>query len=776
MRRNKIYIILFVIIISIIISIPLSNFIKTALGIQEYEVNKFSHMASYIVRENILSDKHKDYLRVASQHNNLKIRLYDSLGNIHSIKYTGISKHNILRNEYFMFDSNADSLKELYFFYSENDSLFIMKINLLNIRKGIEYQTKYFVDYTEAENNAIEHLIIGDHMLSNDINNDGYNDIIAIYGTRFGTPRGIAVLDAHNNTVLRRVYSSCMPFNIGYFKDRHIVAYRGPHNGISVNGERDNGSKLEIRDNDLNLLHSFYFKGYSFFSTAIDSINSKATLLLFSHFNMEEFPSKIVTIDINTGKILTEKHVGKVTTRGKLYFTSQFDKGRAAGRSEKDTLYIYNDGGNIIKSIYLPDRDTPNHDNVCYSGIGYLDIFRRPVIFTYTDKSRLYNLNGEKILTSDHMLKPSIQSDFIRVIEDADQRYSNYFSLSKKDNYFILNLITFIIIAFIAIVLQLVIIYGIKYLWIAEMYRFLSVHTDKPAFILFRNRIISMNKAASYLLNEHDDAKEVVKEAYYRKKTFVIGNDYYQCEYISRRVLGIRFKAVIMENLTRDIEIAEFKALFDKIALLNHNIKNSMTSLLARKEIIEMQYRDMPDYINEFLKKVKSKAYEVSEISENIMNLAIGKLNYGDCPVKSLNAFIHEKYFADIRIHNNQDIETVYTDGRLLKYVMENLIDNAVHEINNQEDGYIEIHYKREGNDLIIEIFNTGSPLAEDEIERIMKGGYTTKLHGSGYGVFVSKNIINRLNGELCIYPEKRGNCIKIKLFNIIRSKYETEN
>ena len=749
MRRNKIYTLIFVIIISIIISIPLSNFIKRTLGIQEYEANKFSHMASYIVRENILSDKNKDYLRVASQHNNLKLRLYDSLGNIHSIKYTDINKQNILKNKYFMFDTDNDSLKELFFFYSDKDSLFIMKINLLNIRKGIEYQTRYFVDYTEAENNAIEHLIIGDHMVSNDINNDGYNDIIAIYSTRFGTPRGIAVLDIHNNSVVKRTYSACMPFNIAYFSDRYIVAYRGPHNGVSVNGERDNGSKLEIRDNDLNLLHSFYFKGYSFFSAAIDSINSKATLLLFSHFNMEQFPSKIVTIDINTGKLLTEKHIGRITTRGRMYFTSQFDNGRAAGRSEKDTLYIYNEEGDVIKSIHLPDRGTPNHDNVCFSGIGYLDIFKRPVIFTYTDKSRLYDMNGEKKLTSEHLLKPSIQPDFIRVVEDMDRRYSNYFSLTKNDNYYIINAVTYIIIIFILIILQLTIIYGIKYLWIAEMYRFLSVHTDKPAFILFRNRIINMNKAASNLINEHDDAKDVVKEAYYRKKTFVIGDDYYQCEYISRRVLGIRFKAVIMENLTRDIEIAEFKALFDKIALLNHNIKNSMTSLLARKEMIKMQHNDMPDYINEFLRKVKSKAYEVTEISENIMNLAIGKLNYGDCPVKGLNAFIHEKYFADIRIHNNQDIKTIYTDGRLLKYVMENLIDNAVHEINNQQDGYIEIHYKREDNDLIIEVFNTGSPLTEDEIEKIMKGGYTTKPHGSGYGVFVSKNIINRLNGEL---------------------------
>ena len=758
-----------VVILSFGTSVLLLNRVNEFFDNKPFNINKIFDNAVFVALGNFVDKNGDDLILLSSHDTKLKIKVFDSNESIHSIKYTSFEKSNIINNKMWVYDLNNDSLNEIYFFYTDNDSLSIVRIDPSKTNGEGNYISKFYVDNTYYKNENLNHSILGVEMLDTDLNGDEYKDIIILYGTRFSHPRGIIALDVKNNTLIKRISSACIPVHITKYYDKYIISYRGPHNGVNLGGEVDNACKIEIRDKHLNLFYDTIFTGYSLMSTSIDTSSNLCYLLMFSHFNPDKFPSMFISIDITNDKIIKKKVIKDINTEGNQILVDNLYRGKIVGR-EDEKIVIYNENGDKIKLIDTPDGHTPTPNTIRCSGVYYFPMLDKNLIFTYTDQSYLYDLNGKLQLKSKDYLY-DIEGGLFRSINNPEQHLSSFYLADKNINYIFTKVLIYIAIFIITIMGIFVVILLLKYLWISDMYRFLSVSSEKPAFILFRSHVLSMNNAGNMFLSKNNNAIKILQETFYRKKTFVINNEYYQIEFIKRNIFGIRFKAIVMENMTKDIENAQFKALFDKISLLNHNIKNSMTSLLAKKEIILLQEKNIPQYIIDYFSKVDIKANEITEISKNIMNLAIGNIEKKTYNIDELITFINNKYFGDVRVQTN-NIREFYADWRLIKYVIENIVDNAVHEIKNDKHGFVEIKLNSQSNSLIIEIYNNGPSLTQNEIDKIMQGGYTTKLHGSGYGVFVSKNIVSRLNGDLKMESVKgKGVTVMILLQNALKQE-----
>ncbi|KAF0128990.1 MAG: integral membrane sensor signal transduction histidine kinase [Bacteroidetes bacterium] len=77
----------------------------------------------------------------------------------------------------------------------------------------------------------------------------------------------------------------------------------------------------------------------------------------------------------------------------------------------------------------------------------------------------------------------------------------------------------------------------------------------------------------------------------------------------------------------------------------------------------------------------------------------------------------------------------------LFQWVIENLCKNAIDAMNGQ--GKIVIAVKTEGNQVIIDISDTGKGIAKSELTAVFKPGYTSKKRGWGLGLTLAKRIIN---------------------------------
>ncbi len=78
--------------------------------------------------------------------------------------------------------------------------------------------------------------------------------------------------------------------------------------------------------------------------------------------------------------------------------------------------------------------------------------------------------------------------------------------------------------------------------------------------------------------------------------------------------------------------------------------------------------------------------------------------------------------------------------------VLCNLLDNALDAVD--ENQWVRIEAFREADHAVIRISNPARISAE-ELERMWKLGYSTKKNGSGLGIPIAKQIIEKHQGEM---------------------------
>ncbi|WP_323116538.1 sensor histidine kinase, partial [Klebsiella variicola] len=101
------------------------------------------------------------------------------------------------------------------------------------------------------------------------------------------------------------------------------------------------------------------------------------------------------------------------------------------------------------------------------------------------------------------------------------------------------------------------------------------------------------------------------------------------------------------------------------------------------------------------------------------------------------------------------DETSVWAEPVLLTRVLDNLYSNAVHY--GAESGKIRITSRKAGQHIQIDVANTGTPIPEEEQEMIFEPFYQGSLQrkgavkGSGLGLSIARDCINRMGGELIL-------------------------
>lgn len=118
--------------------------------------------------------------------------------------------------------------------------------------------------------------------------------------------------------------------------------------------------------------------------------------------------------------------------------------------------------------------------------------------------------------------------------------------------------------------------------------------------------------------------------------------------------------------------------------------------------------------------------------------------------------FKQEKEHINIRLLNLNDGETniLYTDGLRLRQVLVNLISNA---LKFTEKGFVEFGFVNRSEERQIEFFvrDTGIGIPADKQDiiferfRQIQEGSTRKYGGTGIGLYISKNVVNLLGGDI---------------------------
>ena len=209
----------------------------------------------------------------------------------------------------------------------------------------------------------------------------------------------------------------------------------------------------------------------------------------------------------------------------------------------------------------------------------------------------------------------------------------------------------------------------------------------------------------------------------------------------------------------------------DKLAALGkmaagvaHEINNPLAVILQKTGWMEdllaegdlKHSKDLSEFKNS-LKKIEEHVERARKVVHNMLGYARRmEPRLEDVDInKTLNQTVSllENYARinniEIRIHLHHDLPIIASDQSQLQQVFLNLISNAIDAIG--KNGLIEVKSSVDGRNINVHITDNGAGIPEDQQKRVFDPFFTTKQteKGTGLGLWVSYNIIERLGGAI---------------------------
>ena len=202
---------------------------------------------------------------------------------------------------------------------------------------------------------------------------------------------------------------------------------------------------------------------------------------------------------------------------------------------------------------------------------------------------------------------------------------------------------------------------------------------------------------------------------------------------------------------------------------LTEEIKHQVKAVRQFEEQIEIEYlkKDIPELLHD----CKEGTRRVGKIVADLKNFAhpgndrkmLVDINKG--LESTLNVVYNElKYKASI-IREFGDIPMVEGFPQKLNQVFMNILVNAAQAIT--EKGEIRIETKKEGNNVLVSISDTGCGIREEHLSKIFDPFFTTKEigKGTGLGMNIAYNIIQEHKGKIFVQSTVgKGTTITVSL------------
>ncbi len=225
------------------------------------------------------------------------------------------------------------------------------------------------------------------------------------------------------------------------------------------------------------------------------------------------------------------------------------------------------------------------------------------------------------------------------------------------------------------------------------------------------------------------------------------------------------FDVDVITDLVRE---AKLSALGIMATSINHEVRNPLfvirglaeTQLERLREPVEMNREQLAEKTREMLEKTIQQTDRALGIIRNFSDYAKRQsskvLDKRSLDLKEILEgivpFIRSELTLDsIQLHLTVPQGTlVFADQHSLEEILLNLIVNACQAIKETSvGGDIHITAKEDASWTVIKIRDTGPGLAPDQLERIFEPFYTTKTSGTGLGLYVVKQLVEKNGGRV---------------------------
>ena len=223
------------------------------------------------------------------------------------------------------------------------------------------------------------------------------------------------------------------------------------------------------------------------------------------------------------------------------------------------------------------------------------------------------------------------------------------------------------------------------------------------------------------------------------------------------------------------------------ISTLSHEIRTPLTSIKGFSQTMLSSWDKLDDEKKkEFLKIILNQSQRLINLVENVLNVAkidsnsenlvLTKVSINQIMQSSINVISMTYKDFEFTFEKSQNELFSLCDMDKTQQILLNILDNAAKYSNNSKKILVKTYSQKDFN--VFSIKNFGSYIDKKDYEKIfekfsrLESYISSSVQGSGLGLYIVKNLIQKMNGKIEINSSKEENFCE---FLVYLPNYEVE-
>ncbi|WP_299318220.1 PAS domain S-box protein [uncultured Maribacter sp.] len=209
----------------------------------------------------------------------------------------------------------------------------------------------------------------------------------------------------------------------------------------------------------------------------------------------------------------------------------------------------------------------------------------------------------------------------------------------------------------------------------------------------------------------------------------------------------------------------------------SHELRAPLSSVLGLIQLIQIEDIDpkLFQHLNMMKKSIERLDDFIKDIIEYSRNkhltLKLDSINFSTLIEHSLESlwYLENTNKINIKVSVSDNVKFV-SDSKRISIILNNFISNAIkyHDVSNN-DAAIWIQVKTNKKEAVLIIKDNGVGMEDDQLEKIFEMFYrvSSKVMGSGIGLFIVKEVLSKLNGTIDVKSKiGEGSTFTLKIPN----------
>lgn len=197
---------------------------------------------------------------------------------------------------------------------------------------------------------------------------------------------------------------------------------------------------------------------------------------------------------------------------------------------------------------------------------------------------------------------------------------------------------------------------------------------------------------------------------------------------------------------------------------MSHEFRTPLNAIIGFSDmLLQGSYGDLSEKQRDYLKNISKSGdhllrlvndvLDLSKVESGNMDLMYEKFDHRQITYEVASALESVASKKNIKIELKVSKGIIKADSKRFRQIMYNLISNAVKF--TEENGKITVKSSIEGDNLRIEIKDTGIGIAKKDREKVfvqfaqLDSSYTRKQEGTGLGLALTKKFVELHNGHI---------------------------